>query len=58
MILNSSSTEYVCSDLPAAIKESEALRLKQKAWPPMNSGHDSSDRGLAAIMDDEMGFVD
>ncbi|MCJ1250420.1 N-acetylglucosaminyldiphosphodolichol N-acetylglucosaminyltransferase catalytic subunit alg13 [Trapelia coarctata] len=44
--------------LAAAIAESEALRVRQKAWPPANSGHDPSGRGLAGIMDDEMGFVD
>jgi len=47
-----------CSNLAAAIAESEALRVRQKAWPPANSGHDPSGRGLAGIMDDEMGFID
>ena len=46
------------SDLPAAIRESEKLREKQKAWPPSHKEHDPSGRGLAGVMDDEMGFVD
>jgi beta-1,4-N-acetylglucosaminyltransferase len=46
------------SDLAAAIAESEKLREKQKSWPPVNSGEDPSGRGLAGVMEDEMGFVD
>jgi len=38
--------------------ESENLRQRQKEWPPVNSGEDPSRRGLAGVMDDEMGFVD
>lgn len=51
-------TDAKPSDLPAAIRESEALRKRQKDWPPANSGDDPSRRGLAGVMDDEMGFVD
>lgn len=46
------------SDLSQALSESEILRKKQSAWPPSNKGHDPSGRGLAGVMDDEMGFVD
>ena len=46
------------SDLPAAIGQSEELRKKQRAWPPSNNENDPSGRGLAGVMDDEMGFVD
>ncbi|KAI4122006.1 MAG: hypothetical protein LQ347_006665 [Umbilicaria vellea] len=42
-------------DLPSAIRQSEANRVTQKSWPPMNSGEDPSGRGLAGVMDDEMG---
>ncbi|KAL8744655.1 MAG: hypothetical protein Q9190_003121 [Brigantiaea leucoxantha] len=46
------------NDLPAAIHQAEKLRNKQRAWPPNNSRADPSGRGLAGVMDDEMGFVD
>ena len=46
------------SDLPKAVKESEQLRTSEKTWPPDDSKYDPSGRGLAGIMDDEMGFVD
>ncbi|KAI9735855.1 MAG: N-acetylglucosaminyldiphosphodolichol N-acetylglucosaminyltransferase catalytic subunit alg13 [Cirrosporium novae-zelandiae] len=42
-------------NLAAGIFASEKLRKKQKAWPPITAG---SKRGLAGVMDDEMGFVD
>lgn len=48
----------IFSDLPSAIRQSEANRAFQKSWPPVNSGEDPSGRGLAGVMDDEMGFVD
>ncbi|MCJ1385665.1 N-acetylglucosaminyldiphosphodolichol N-acetylglucosaminyltransferase catalytic subunit alg13 [Xylographa soralifera] len=44
-------------DLVAAIRESETLRKRQKAWPP-GRGEKEEGRGLVGIMDDEMGFVD
>ena len=46
------------SDLVPALRQSDGLREKQQAWPPDNRGVDPSGRGLAGIMDDEMGFVD
>ncbi|KZF19589.1 glycosyltransferase family 1 protein [Xylona heveae TC161] len=46
------------ANLRAAITESEELRRRQKVWPPVNSGEDPSGRGIAGVMDDEMGFVD
>lgn len=48
-----------CLDaLPEALHQSDLLREKRKAWPPDNRSHDPSGRGLAGVMDDEMGFVD
>ncbi|MCJ1415234.1 N-acetylglucosaminyldiphosphodolichol N-acetylglucosaminyltransferase catalytic subunit alg13 [Xylographa parallela] len=44
-------------DLAAAIGEVEALRKRQKAWPPGRGGEEKG-RGLVGVMDDEMGFVD
>ncbi|KAI9709218.1 MAG: hypothetical protein M1812_007741 [Candelaria pacifica] len=46
------------NNLPLAIKQSEKLRKRHKLWPPVNSGADPSGRGLAGVMDDEMGFID
>lgn len=46
------------SDLPSALRESEAHRKKLQAWPPNNHGADPSGRGLAGVMDEEMGFYD
>ena len=46
------------SDLARAIRDSVVLREKQKAWPPKDTGDDIYGRGLAGVMDDEMGFVD
>ncbi|KAK3064748.1 hypothetical protein LTS18_004367 [Coniosporium uncinatum] len=46
------------SNLPAAIAESEELRKRQQAWPPINSGVHRRAQGLAGIMDEEMGFLD
>ncbi|KAI9671940.1 MAG: N-acetylglucosaminyldiphosphodolichol N-acetylglucosaminyltransferase catalytic subunit alg13 [Caeruleum heppii] len=45
-------------DLPAAVEDAEKLRERHKSWPPVNSGADPSGRGLAGVMDDEMGFLD
>ncbi|MCJ1322213.1 N-acetylglucosaminyldiphosphodolichol N-acetylglucosaminyltransferase catalytic subunit alg13 [Xylographa vitiligo] len=44
-------------DLAAAVGEVEALRSRQKAWPP-GGGVREEGRGLIGVMDDEMGFVD
>ncbi|MCJ1303953.1 N-acetylglucosaminyldiphosphodolichol N-acetylglucosaminyltransferase catalytic subunit alg13 [Hypocenomyce scalaris] len=52
------SADLLLSNLPSAIRQSEAKRASQKTWPPVNSGEDPSGRGLAGVMDDEMGFVD
>jgi beta-1,4-N-acetylglucosaminyltransferase len=46
------------SDLATAFAHSEKLRERHKSWPPVNSGEDPSGRGLAGVMEDEMGFVD
>ncbi|KAL8915586.1 MAG: hypothetical protein Q9171_000151 [Xanthocarpia ochracea] len=44
--------------LSAALAESDILRKKRQTWPPQNRGADPSGRGLAGVMDDEMGFYD
>lgn len=46
------------SDLAASIAEAEKLRQRKNQWPPPNSGEESHKRGLAGVMDDEMGWVD
>ena len=46
------------SDLPGAIHQSEMLRNKPKPWPSSNKGDDIYSKGLAGVMDEEMGFVD
>ena len=43
-------------DLAAAVGEVEALRRRQRTWPPGGKGEEG--RGLMGVMDDEMGFVD
>ena len=48
----------LCSDLPAAIRQSEGQRKTHKPWPPANTEEDPSGKGLVGIMDDELGFVD
>ncbi|KAL8784433.1 MAG: hypothetical protein Q9213_003956 [Squamulea squamosa] len=45
-------------NLSAALAESDILRLKRQTWPPQNHGADPSGRGLAGVMDEEMGFYD
>lgn len=45
-------------NLPTALRESEVHRKKLQAWPPNNRGADPSGRGLAGVMDEEMGFYD
>ncbi|KAJ9641061.1 N-acetylglucosaminyldiphosphodolichol N-acetylglucosaminyltransferase catalytic subunit alg13 [Coniosporium tulheliwenetii] len=46
------------NDLSAAIAQSEELRKRHKQWPPVNSGQHRRARGLAGVMDEEMGFLD
>ena len=57
-----SKQEYVVhgklNDLAAAIPEIEELRTRMRHWPPVNSAEDKYPRGLAGVMDDEMGWVD
>ncbi|KAL2358507.1 glycosyl transferase [Cryomyces antarcticus] len=45
-------------DLPTALARSQTLRERQKQWPPVNSGQHRQARGLAGVMDEEMGFLD
>ncbi|KAH0360542.1 glycosyltransferase family 1 protein, partial [Aureobasidium melanogenum] len=53
--------EYVVhgklEDLPQALLDAEKLRLRKKAWPPINSGTHRQTKGLAAVVDEEMGFL-
>ncbi|KAL2001724.1 hypothetical protein VTN02DRAFT_1336 [Thermoascus thermophilus] len=46
------------TNLASAVGKAESLRSRLHGWPPVNSGIQSSKRGLAAVMDDEMGFID
>lgn len=54
--------EYVVhgrlEDLPGALKDAEALRQRQREWPPANAGTQREARGLKGILDEEMGFLD
>ena len=43
--------------LEEAVALSETLRQKQQSWPPVNKGEDPRNRGLAGVMDEEMGFM-
>ncbi|KAI4756533.1 hypothetical protein E4T52_11384 [Aureobasidium sp. EXF-3400] len=53
--------EYVVhgrlENLPQALLDAEKLRLRKKAWPPVNSGTHRQTKGLAAVVDEEMGFL-
>ena len=44
--------------LSEAIPQVEALRQRQKQWPPPTKGEYKYQVGLKGIMDDEMGWVD
>lgn len=46
------------SNLEKALADSEALRKKSKEWPPVNSGVHRQAKGLAGIVDEEMGYLD
>ncbi|KAI5240277.1 hypothetical protein E4T47_08216 [Aureobasidium subglaciale] len=52
--------EYVVhgrlENLSQALQDAEKLRVRQKAWPPVNSGTHRQTRGLAGVVDEEMGF--
>ncbi len=48
----------VDSDLDQALERSEELRKRHKEWPPVNSGQHRHSKGLAGVMDEEMGFVE
>jgi beta-1,4-N-acetylglucosaminyltransferase len=54
--------EYVVhgrlENLAAALEESEKLRERAKKWPPVNSGTHRQARGLAGVLDEEMGYLD
>jgi len=40
-----------------ALLDAEKLRLRQKTWPPVNSGTHRQTKGLAGVVDEEMGFL-
>lgn len=46
------------SNLPQALAQSEILRKKNKEWPPVNSGVHKQAKGLAGVIDDELGYLD
>ncbi|THY95924.1 hypothetical protein D6C93_04900 [Aureobasidium pullulans] len=52
--------EYVVhgklEDLPQALRDAEKLRVRQNTWPPVNSGTHRQSKGLAGVVDEEMGF--
>ncbi len=54
--------EYVIhgrlEDLSGALRASEQLRERAKKWPPVNSGTHRRARGLAGVLDEEMGYLD
>ena len=54
--------EYVghgkLDDLPKALDDAEALRQRQREWPPTNSGAHRETMGLKGVLDQEMGFLD
>jgi beta-1,4-N-acetylglucosaminyltransferase len=54
--------EYVVhgklKNLALALRDAEGLRLKQKGWPPPNSGYMRQPKGLKGVIDEEMGFLD
>jgi len=45
-------------NLAASLDEAEKFRSRIHEWPPTNSGPASHKRGLARVMEDELGFVD
>ena len=45
-------------NLGQALVDAEALRIRHTQWPPVNSGVHRQSRGLAGVMDEEMGFLD
>ncbi|KAL9597611.1 MAG: hypothetical protein Q9219_005050 [cf. Caloplaca sp. 3 TL-2023] len=45
-------------DLPAALSKAELQRKKLRSWPPIDHAIDPSGKGLAGVMDEEMGFYD
>ncbi|KAI4716051.1 hypothetical protein E4T48_07731 [Aureobasidium sp. EXF-10727] len=53
--------EYVVhgklENLPQALLDAEKLRLRKKVWPPINSGTHRQTKGLAGVVDEEMGFL-
>ncbi|KAL1303795.1 hypothetical protein AAFC00_000259 [Neodothiora populina] len=54
--------EYVVhgriDNLHQALFDAEALRTRNEQWPPVNSGVHRNSRGLAGVLDEEMGFLD
>ncbi|KAF2426472.1 family 28 putative glycosyltransferase [Tothia fuscella] len=46
------------NNLEQALQDSEALRKKNKEWPPVNSGIHRKAKGLEGVIDEEMGYLD
>lgn len=42
-------------NLSKALEDAEALRQRHKEWPPPNS---KDTKGLRAVLDEEMGYLD
>ncbi|QDS67885.1 hypothetical protein FKW77_008062 [Venturia effusa] len=45
-------------NLPAALTQAETMRKRSKEWPPVNSGVHRQAKGLAGVIDEELGFLD
>ena len=43
-------------NLSSSVSEIEALRLKMKQWPPLRSGEEKYEHGLADVLAEEMGW--
>ena len=56
--VNQALTDRLCSDLPASIQELEDLRGMRISWPPLDRKFNPPGKGLMAVMDEEMGFLD
>ena len=53
---SASLTRDLRSNLSSSISQVEALRLKMKQWPPLRSGEEKYEHGLADVMAEEMGW--
>ncbi|KUL92310.1 hypothetical protein ZTR_02441 [Talaromyces verruculosus] len=44
--------------LTESVQKAEKLRIASRSWPPKNSGALKDSRGLAGVVEDELGFLD